>query len=76
MSAHWSALGMGFRYLNGLASRENLDAFLGLIDLAAQQGWAPEVACTTGRWTSADAYGQDPLTNPPAATKKPRQWQG
>lgn len=29
---------MGFRYLNGLASRENLDTFLGLMDLAAGAG--------------------------------------
>ena len=33
---------MGFRYLNGLASRENLDAFLGLMDLAASAGDSAE----------------------------------
>ena len=33
---------MGFRYLNGLASRENLDAFLGLMDLAAGAGDSAE----------------------------------
>ena len=34
--------GLGFRYLNGLASRENLDAFLGLMDLAAGAGDSAE----------------------------------
>lgn len=33
---------MGFRYLNGLASRENLKAFLGLMDLAAGAGDSAE----------------------------------
>ena len=42
MSAHYSALGIGFRYFNGLASRENLDAFLGLMDLAASAGDSAE----------------------------------
>ena len=33
---------MGFRYLNGLASQDNLDAFLGLMDLAAGAGASAE----------------------------------